>query len=169
MIDDAAKYLENFPELRSGRPHIIFTAEYMSGSRSFAGTTNHLVKINADAYRNLEKLEEEYQKLVEKNWFPQGTNHHALIAHEIGHVIHHHYPEIDPVEITMRISGERTRTGMIVYIRDNLSKYAAEYADGREIISECYACVLTGVNNEFALKFVAECDKIIKKKRKVVL
>lgn len=169
VIDDAAKYLESYPELKEGHPNISFTAVYMNDSRSFASTTNHLITINADAYRNLEKLEEEYQILVEKHWFPQGTNHHALIAHEIGHVIHHRYPEIDPIEIAMRISGKRTRTELKLYLDEYLSEYAGYYTNGQEIISESYACFFTGVNNDFALKFVEECDKIIKKKREGAL
>lgn len=165
VVDDAVEYLKNYPELKAGRPSISFTVEYMNSSKSFAATTNHLVKINADAYRNLDRLEEEYQKLVKKHWFPQGTDHHALIAHEIGHVIHHRYPEIDPIEIAMKISGKNSRIGLMEYISEHLSEYAAYYKNGQEIISECYACVLTGINNDFALKFVQECDKIIKKKR----
>ena len=163
VIDDAVKYLKSYPELTTGHPSISFTAEYMNGSRSFAATTNHLVKISVDAYRDLSRLEKEYQKLVTSRWFPQGTDHHALIAHEIGHVIHHHYPEINPLEIAQQLSGELTRTGLKKYIRDHLSDYAAFYEDGREIISEAYACVLTDVDNDFALKFVQECDKIIKR------
>lgn len=166
VIDDAVIFLERYPELRTGRPHISFTADYMNTSRTFAGTTNHLVSISVDAYRDLERLEEEYQKLVKDHWFPQGTDHHALIAHEIGHVIHHHYPEIDPLDIAMRLSGKQTHTDLVIFLRENLSVYSAEYADGREIISECYACVLTGTDNGFALKFVEECDKIIAKNRR---
>ena len=169
VVDDAAEFLNNYPELKTGRPSISFTAEYMNSSKSFAGTTNHLVKINADAYRNLDRLEEEYQKLVKEHWFPQGTDHHALIAHEIGHVIHHRYPEIDPIEIAMKISGKNSRIGLMEFISAHLSEYAAYYKNGQEIISECYACVLTGTDNEFALKFVHECDKIIKKRREEVL
>lgn len=169
VIDDAAKYLESYPELKEGRPSISFTATYMNGSRTFASTTNHIITISADAYRDLKKLEDEYQNLVKKHWFPQGTNHHALIAHEIGHVIHHRYPEIDPIEIAMKVSGKHTMIGLKEYISANLSEYAAYYTNGQEIISECYACVLTGVDNDFALKFVEECDKIIKKSREGAL
>lgn len=169
IIDDAEKYLHKYPELNKGRHRISFTAKYMNSSRSFAGTTNAFVAVNADAYRNLKRLEEEYQKLVAKHWFPQGTDHHALIAHEIGHVIHHHYPEIEPIEIAMRISGKSSKTILMEYISEHLSEYAAYYKNGQEIISECYACVLTGTSNDFALKFVQECDKIIKKKREEVL
>ena len=163
VVDDAEKFLRNYPEINTGHPHLSITAEYMNGSKVFAATTNHLVTINANAYRNLEMLENEYQKLVKAHWFPEGTNHHALIAHEIGHVIHHHYPEIDPIEVAMRISGKKTVTRLREHISKELSEYASSYTDGREIISECYACVLTGVYNDFALKFVRECNKIIKK------
>ena len=66
----------------------------------------------------------------------------------------------------MRISGKKTSTSLAQYLTEHLSEYSATKLNGEEIISECYACVLTGVNNEFALKFTAECDKIIKQKRK---
>ena len=46
-----------------------------------------------------------------------------------------------------------------------LSDYAGKLLDGSEIIAECYSCVMSGVNNRFALKFVEECDKIILEKR----
>lgn len=48
-----------------------------------------------------------------------------------------------------------------------MSLYAAYYKNGQEIISESYACVLTGVDNDFALQFVQECNKIINKRKGV--
>ena len=83
---------------------------------------------------------------MEVGWFPQGTDHHALIAHEIGHVIHHHYPEINPIEIAMELSGHRTITGLMEHIYQKpFLDYAAYYKNGQEIISECYVCVNRGV------------------------
>lgn len=54
------------------------------------------------------------------------------------------------------------------YLKDNLSTYASEYEDGLEIVSECFSGVFSGLNNEFALKVVDECDRI-KSKKKVIL
>ena len=165
VIDDLAKYLKRYPELLTGRKGVRVTAANRFNN-NYAGTKNKMITLNVNAYRDLSFLEAEYEKRVQKGWFPKGTNYHALMAHEVGHCIHEHYPEIDPREIAMRISGKKTSTSLAQYLTEHLSEYSATKLNGEEIISECYACVLTGVNNEFALKFTAECDKIIKQKRK---
>ena len=166
IINDIEKYLNRYPELAEGEQKIGLTTRSMIDSRSFAATNDHVIEVNTNAYRDISRLKDEYEKLVKKKWFPQGTDYHALIAHEMGHVIHNHYPELEPVEIAKIISGESTQSGLKVFLRNHLSYYAASIDNGDEIIAECYACVLTGVNNSFALQFVEECDKVIEKIRK---
>lgn len=60
-----------------------------------------------------------------------------------------------------KITGLQYEKGVLDKMIEVLSEYAYK-PDGDEIIAEYYSVILSGVNNEFALKFTPECDKKMK-------
>ena len=117
-----------------------------------------------NAFRDITVLKREYAKLVEAKWFVAGTDYHAIIYHEIGHFLAEVY-RIDGLGIAKKITGIQSTPALMDYLEENLSGYAASFEDGSEIISECFASVFgSSVENDFALRFVGECDKLIAKK-----
>ncbi|MCI7181562.1 MAG: hypothetical protein SOY12_08890 [Schaedlerella sp.] len=105
--------------------------------------------------------------MAREGWFVKGTDYRSIIRHETGHVVANTY-SIDGLEISKKITGFSSTSELMEYLKDNLSTYASEYEDGLEIVSECFSGVFSGLNNEFALKVVDECDRI-KSKKKVIL
>lgn len=163
LVDDADSVLKLYPELKKGKNKVVFELDELMDSEDFAKTVGHIIHINANAFRNADMLNEEYMKAVKDKWFAQGTDYHAIVKHEIGHVVANKY-NINGLEIAEKITGKKGAY-LSEFLEKNLSRYSASYEDGREIISECFASVYGGnTKNEFALKFVEECGKIIPQK-----
>lgn len=161
LIDDAHSVANLYPKLVSGKQKLTIALSSTMDSRDFAITNGHIISINADAYRNIEQLAKEYQKLVDDKWFVQGTDYHAIIKHEIGHVVGNVY-NIDAMKIAKELIGTEYNAVVADYVFENLSQYSAKYNDGREILSECFASVYnSSIKNEFALKIVEKCGNII--------
>lgn len=137
--------------------HALYSADF---AVTYPGT-KHLIYFNRDAFRSAEALAEAY---MEGGRFVPGATYKSIPYHEMGHLIADIF-DINPLPIAKRISGETTWPGLREYLKKNLSIYSADAADGSEIIAECYSAVFSGTNNEFALRFVAECDKIIATRR----
>ena len=125
---------------------------------------SHIIKFNKNAYRNKESLKREYNKLADSGYFVKGTTYKCIPYHEAGHIVSDIY-ELDGLEIAKGILGIENDADVLEKIESILSKYAASKADGSEIISECFAAVYDNVDNDFALKVIEECDKIIANKR----
>ena len=133
-------------------------------SADFAVTypgTKHLIYFNRDAFRSAEALVEAY---LAGGRFVPGTTCRSIPYHEMGHIIADIF-DIDPLPIAKKISGKTTAKEVSEYVMEHLSIYAGARLDGSEIISECYSAVFSGVQNDFALRFVSECDKIIATRR----
>lgn len=81
----------------------------------------------------------------------------------MGHIIADVF-NINPLDLAKKITGLQDEKDVLDKMIEVLSEYASK-PGGDEIIAECYSAVLSGVNNEFALKFTQECDKIILKER----
>ena len=81
----------------------------------------------------------------------------------MGHIIADVF-NINPLEVALRLTGAENEKVLREELKSKLSEYASKIG-GDEIIAECYSAVLSGIDNEFALKFVKECDKIILEKR----
>ena len=161
LIDNACSVAESYPEILSGRKKLTVMLDELMDDADFAKTDNHIVHINANAFRNAEKLEQQYQKQVAERWFVQGTNSNAIIFHEIGHVVANTYG-LDVMAIAQEITGFESEAQVIVHVESILSEYSGAFNDGREIIAECFASVYNStVENEFALRFVEKCGKII--------
>jgi len=162
LIDDAEEVAKLYPEITSGRRRLTINLDSNMDSRDFAITRGHIISINANAYRDVGRLQEEYQKLVEERWFVQGTDFHSIIKHEIGHVVANYY-DIDGFSLASEITGLKPAE-LMEYLESNLSEYSASHADGREIVAECFSCMYgtDGTDNEFVLKFMEEYGNIIK-------
>lgn len=160
MIDDANIIAERFPDIKSGRRKLTISLDEHMDSNDFAITNGHIIRINADVYRNTDVLSHEYDKLEKIGWFVKGTDYRSIIQHETGHVVANTYG-IDGLEIAKQITGLKTNAELMIYLRNNLSIYSAEYLNGQEIISECFASVYSSEDNNFAWTFVEKCDKIV--------
>ena len=139
--------------------HSLRSADF---AESYPGT-NHIIYFNKDAYRSLDALENEYKKREEKYFFVKGTDYRAIPYHEMGHIIADIF-NINPLELALRLTGAENEKVLREELKSKLSEYASKIG-GDEIIAECYSAVLSEIDNEFALKFVKECDKIILEKR----
>lgn len=168
MIDDADTIAERYPEIRTGKRRLTIELNETMDSKDFAITRGHIVSVNANAFRDEKMLEDEYAKAVESGWFVNGTNYRSIIKHEIGHVIANKY-KLNGLEIARNIIGAKGDSELLLYIKKHVSEYAQVNGDGSEIIAECFSSVLSGQKNNFALKFIDECDKIIKKKQEGAL
>ena len=159
LVEEVSRIAECFPGLSDDRRRLTIELSRTLDQDTFAQTHGRIVGINIDAYRDTEFLEAEYQKLVEQGWFVKGTNSHAIIAHEMGHVVEMVFG-IDPLTLAQKVSGVN-RNEVLDFCEKNLSGYSAAYSDGTEIISECFASVFgSSERNEFALKIVELCVKI---------
>ena len=127
-------------------------------AEDFAITSGRIITLNANAYRDVGVLQEEYQKLVNEGWFVKGTDWRAIIHHEFGHVVANVY-KIDSLKIACEITG-LTEKEVIVYVENRLSNYAGAFNDGREIISEVFAEMTTGKPSEFSRRFYSEVLKL---------
>ena len=162
-IDDANEIAERFPKIKNGRKKLTISLDEYMDPNDFAITNGHIIRINADAFRDIEVLRAEYEKLEKESWFVKGTDYRSIIKHETGHVVANLYG-IDGLEIAKKITGINSITELMMYLENNLSLYASEYEDGSEIISEVFANVFgTDDPSEFSLRFMDECDKIKEK------
>ena len=157
MIDTAEEMLRKYPELNSN-PNLPFTLKVVNGmdANDFAMTTRYqdinVVQLNANAFRDKNKLEEEYDKLVKERWFAHGTSYRSIIVHEIGHMYQRRrqLSDEDIVNIAMRVSGISDKKALFRYIESDLSRYASRYKEGTEILSEVFSSFYSG-NSQSAL------------------
>lgn len=154
LVDDADMVAKHYPEIKKGKRKLTIQLDETLKDADFAVTNGHIVSINANAYRNTKLLSNEYKKAVDEGWFVGGTDYHAIIKHEIGHVVANEY-KCDPLQIAMKCSGIKSKIELMEYLESHLSKYSVSYSDGSEIISECFSSVYgSGKPTDFALKFV---------------
>ena len=161
FIDDTAKMLDKYPELR-GISKEFFTLELSHSMKQndFAETNPgviHIIKLNVDAMRSKTKLAEEYKKLADKGWFVKGTDYHSIIYHEMGHIRGDKY-KIDGLQVAKRIFPNNNKEELRDYLEKNLSQYSVSQLDGSEIISEVFSAYSQGIKSEFVLKFIKICD-----------
>lgn len=162
MIDGANEIADKFPAIRSGRKKLTISLDEHMNSDDFAITNGHIIRINADAFRDAEVLRAEYEKLEKERWFVKGTDYRSIIKHEVGHVVANMYG-LDGMEIASGITNSDRKETMN-YIAKNLSEYAGAFKDGSEIISEVFSAVFGSDNpSEFSLKFMEECVRIKEK------
>ena len=169
IIDDAASVVNKYSSIRAVKKRLTIRLDYMLNPEDFAITRGHIVSINANAYNDIERLADEYEKLVNEGGFVRGTDYHSIIKHEIGHVISNLF-KVDGLEIAKTITNNQSTAEIMCYLENNLSVYSGAYKDGSEIISECFASVYgSSEMNNFALRFIDECDKIVIDKEVLIM
>lgn len=164
-IDIAASMLLRYPELNNN-PDLPFTIKVVNGldANTFAQTTRYsntnVVQLNANAFRNAQKLSEEYDKLVKRNWFPQGTTYRSIVIHEIGHIIERK-SKVDTLSIIKSIVGSDDYSEIERYLVENLSEYSVNGSSfTSEVIPEVFnAFYGSSLSNQFAADFMAEFRK----------
>lgn len=156
-IDSASEIADKFPKIKTGSRRFTIELDSHMSADDFAITSGHIVRINADAFRNREVLQQEYANLVKEGWFAKGTTYQSIIKHEAGHVVANLY-DINSLEVAKQVTGIQSNVTVMSFIEENLSQYSVSYADGREIISECFSSAFgSDEPSEFALKFVEKC------------
>ena len=160
VIDDIDLVAKDFPLLISDKKGITLELDYDMGTDYATTRFKHIVHLNAAYYSNLEMLITDYENGVNEGWFVKGTDWHAIIKHETGHVVANLY-HLQPMEIAKRILHTDSKLKVLDELTDRLSLYSTEYEDGREIISESFSGFYSMANNEFANEYVKECKRII--------
>ena len=162
MIDNADAVLKDFPKLTEGKTKLQIHNSFNMEDDDFAITIGNKIYINNYAFRNRNLLNAEYNKKLEEKWFVAGTSYKSIIHHELGHVVTNVYG-LSPIKIAKEVTKLNNKQ-IIDFVENNLSKYSAVKYNGREIISEVFAGIYSETDNKFALKFYAECVKIILKR-----
>ena len=161
MVDDVVAVAKDFPALLTARKCVVIRLDEASPIDDFATTDRHLISINSKVFNDREYLEKEYELLAEMGKFVKGTNYRSVIRHELGHVVANIY-KLDPMCIAKIVLPQKSNEEIIKHIKTFLSLYAADFEDGREFISECFAAYYGMTDNSLAIKYVTKCKELIK-------
>lgn len=156
IIETLGMLIKEFPAVSNPRHKLELEMSILLAAQDYAETVGRKIKLNAAAWRDVNLLAIEYQKDASDGWFVKGTSWRAIIHHEFGHVAANVY-KLDPLKIACEITGLKPKE-LLPFLGETLSKYAAAFADGREIISEVFADISTGKACEFSRKFY---DKVL--------
>ena len=162
-IDSIEQITDIFPELKgTGKKSLTLCLSDTMRSNDFASTEpgiGHIIKLNSDAFRDAEKLENEYKKLVNDKWFVQGTTRKSIVKHELGHLYQtvHDISDERIIEIALKSASLTDRKALFNYLNDELSIYSGSYKDGSEIISEVFSDYFgSKTPTDFSCKFMKE-------------
>ena len=162
MIENADVVLKDFPKVADGKRKLQIHNSFNMNDDDFAMTLGDKIYINNFAFRDKTLLAAEYDKLVKERWFVEGSDYRSIIHHELGHVVAKAYG-LSPINIAKDMTG-LSHKEILKYVEHNLSEYSAKDLKGLEIISEVFSGIYSGTSNNFALKYYAECVKIILKR-----
>ena len=151
LILTASVLKSKFPAVSDERHKLTLAMEGNMNANDFAITRGRVINFNENAFRDIERLQEEYKKLVNEGWFVKGTDYKAIIHHEFGHVVAETY-KIDSLKIACEITGLSVIETLDL-VEPQLSLYATSYEDGSEIISEVFADMSTNNPSEFSREF----------------
>lgn len=161
FVDDVVTVAEDFPRILTDRKCLVVRLDEYSPDDDFATTDRHLISINAKIFNNKEYLRDEYSMLAEMGKFVRGTDYRSVARHELGHVVANIY-RIDPMKIAKDILCNRSDFEVLEYIHDNVSMYAGDYEDGREIISECFSAFYGKRDIPFVKEYINKCKEVVK-------
>ncbi len=154
LVDDVDAIAVDFPLIKEGKKPVTIQLDENIAPNDFAVTRNHMICINANAFRDTKRLAEEYQKLVDSGWFVKETDYRSIIRHEVGHVVVNKYG-LNGLEAAKAITGAKTTAITLHTVKKELSEYAASYEDGTEIVSEAFSGIYSSAEpNEFALQII---------------
>ena len=130
---------------------------YTMSDADYAITNGATITINGFAYRDREKLKDDYKARLGEKWFTAGSTYLDIGTHESAHVI---------VYLNqLRVSGATEsvfgldKSNLADKVLNNISKYALESND--ELVAESYVAYRNGSKNEYVLK-VIEYSGILK-------
>lgn len=152
-----------FPTVADERHRLTLILSNSMDPNDFAMTKGRHIYLNANAYRDLGRLQEEYRKLVEDGWFVKGTDWRAIIHHEFGHIVAE-ILKVKSFEVASQITGKEGFP-VIAYMQEVLSGYAASDYNGLEIISEVFADMSTKSPTGFSRQFYEVCVELSRKER----
>lgn len=161
VIDDIYAIAADFPLIIDEILGIVLELDYDMGTDFATTISTHIIHLNGVYFSNLDILISDYNDGVENKRFVQGTDWHAIIRHEVGHVVSALY-NINPMKIAFSLLQTTSSIQVLDYLTDNLSLYSTEYEDGREIISESFSGYYSCVGNDFANQFIESCLKMVK-------
>lgn len=162
VMDGADSILQTYPELR-GTKEKPFTLKVVNGmdANDFAmtarGNDSHIIQLNANAFRDEQKLAEEYQKLVEDGWFVKGTTYRSIVMHEMGHMFQntHRIENKEILNIACLATGIPSVKEMFSHLEKHFSACAGSYKSGIEIISEVFSDYFSSTTpSEFSKVFM---------------
>ena len=164
VIDDAAKVLGQFPELRGTRRKRFTLHLTTMDSNDFAEVrhrSTHILHLNQDAYRSKESLAREYASLSGEGWFVRGTDYHSIPYHEIGHMFSNMH-NIDGFELSKDALGLSKWTDIAELLETTLSQYSVSYDSGIEILPEVFSSYFSATSNksEIILKLFNKANTI---------
>ena len=151
IIETLTTLQERFPAVRDERYKLTLRFDDNMHAKDFAITWGKIIRLNANAYRDVKILAVEYEEKVREGFFVKGTTWRAIIHHEFGHVVAEVY-RLDPLKIACEITGLKPKE-TFAWLKKNLSVYAGGSPDGSEIISEVFADISTGSACDFSRKF----------------
>lgn len=159
-IRTLASLREKFPAVADERRRLTLILSDSMDANDFAMTKGRHIVLNANAYRDVNRLAEEYQKLVEEGWFVKGTDWRAIIHHEFGHIVAEFYriSSLDIAEQITKLSIIET----LQFVQERLSEYAGNAFDGAEIISEVFSDMSSRVATDFSRTFYVMLIKAVK-------
>lgn len=161
VIDDITIIAKDFPLIIHNKRGIILELDYNMGIDYATTESQHIIRLNAVFFSNIEMLKDDYNESVNNNRFVKDTSWHSIIRHEIGHVVANLY-HLKPLDIAKNVLNITKTVQVLDILTDELSIYSTEYEDGREIISEAFSGYYSNVGNEFADKYVSQCISIVK-------
>ena len=161
VIDDIAEIAADFPLILDEKYGIWLELDYGLGTDFATTESGHVIHLNAVYFANIEELSETYDGSVLEGRFVKGTNWRAIARHETGHVVAYLY-HVDSMKVAMQVLNTERKAEVRFRVGEELSLYAAEYEDGREIISESFSGYYSKAGNQMANDFVKHCLKIIK-------
>ncbi|MDR0883059.1 MAG: hypothetical protein LBN05_00375 [Oscillospiraceae bacterium] len=160
-LDDCAKVIDRFPELGGTKEQPFTLRAREMPDTDFAETRKSapfVISINASAFRSKERLESEYARLAEQNWFVHGTDYRSIIFHEFGH-LYSFMHRLSGVRIMKKVSEIHHKKDVLQFICDNLSEYAA--TGSGEITAEAFSAYFGKKDpGQTVLTFIAECVKL---------
>lgn len=157
LVNDVNVVAQDFPLVKERKHIVTIQLDQYLNDDDFAVTNGHIIRINANAYRNEDVLKSEYNKLSESNWFVKNTNYSSIIFHEMGHVVDNIY-RVNSIALAKEILQVKEKIDVLNYVENNLSQYAALHENGKEIISEVFSdCYGSTSPCDFSLKFIDKC------------
>ena len=159
-IDDIEKIVKSNPRFEKMTRSVILDISFNMSDDDYAETSGYKITLNANAFRNTDLLEIDYQKSVSEGWFVKGTTHRAIVKHEMGHIYERLMKEKGaPIKAITKMIETDDNNAIKTFLRENVSVYASTRKN--EILPEVFSSVYdSNEDNKITLQIYQECNKI---------